>query len=300
MIAVSVVITTRNRRRFLSEALAAVRAQSIDDWEVIVVDDASTDDTPSFLRDLHDPRVSWIRNDPQAGPSTVLNLGLAKARGKYVMFLDDDDLLRFDTLERLRGALEAQPHAVSAAGSCRIFFDDGDSVRPYRPARAYTRVMWREFLFGWWSNSGQNLHRTAIVRELGGFDTAVRNVHDRKLWLHLSLRGPICVVPEVAMEYRQHPSQTSKSPGIPARRAALWLEFIEQLPAARQAAARRVRRSADLAELARTARLDRRFAAALLLQARACVTTPSLLLSPFLARPLWWELKKSLLRSSAP
>jgi hypothetical protein len=216
------------------------------------------------------------------------------------MFLDDDDLLRPDTLARLTGALDAQPHAVSATGACRVFHDDGDSVRPYRPSRAYTRVMWREFLFGWWSGSGQNLHRTAIVRELGGFDPAVRNVHDRKLWLQLSLRGPICVLPDVMMEYRQHPLQISKSPNIAPMRAALWRQFIENLPASRQGAAKRVRRSADLAERARTARLERRFASGLMLQARACVTTPSLLLSPFLARPLWWELKKSLLRSGAP
>jgi hypothetical protein len=203
-------------------------------------------------------------------------------------------------IERLSRALDAHPHAVSAAGACRLFHDDGDSVRPYRPSGTYARVMWREFLFGWWSNSGQNLHRTAIVREIGGFDPAVFIVQDRKLWLQLSLRGSICVLPDVTMEYRQHPLQLSKSPGIPARRTAVFQEFIANLPLSRRGAALRIRRSADWAERARDARLQRRFAAALLLQSRACVTAPSLLLSPFLARPLWWELKKSLLRSSAP
>ena len=300
MIAVSIVTPTRNRRRFLSEAIASVRAQSCSDWEMIIVDDASSDDTPDFLRGLRDPRISWIRCDPTVGQSAANNAALVKARGKYVMFLDDDDLLRDDALERLSAALDAQPHAVSATGACRIFRDDGDSVRPYRPARAYTRVMWREFLSGWWSVSGQNLHRTQVVREIGGFDPAVRNVADRKLWLQLALRGPICVLPAVMMEYRQHASQSNKSTGIPALRAAVWREFVEHQPASRQAAARRVRRSADLTDQAKAARLDRRFARALLLQVRACLTAPSLLLSPFLARPLWWELKKSLLRSSAP
>lgn len=300
MIAVSIVTPTRNRRYLLSETIASVQAQSIDDWELIVVDDASTDDTAAFVRELRDSRISLICCDTRMGQSAASNAGLAKARGKYVMFLDDDDLLRADTLMRLMTALDAQPHAVSAAGACRLFHDDGDSVRPYRPSRAYTRVMWREFLFGWWSNSGQNLHRTAIVREVGGLDPAVRNVQDRKLWLQLSLRGPICVLPAVMMEYRRHPLQISTSPNIAVMRADLWRQFIEDLPASRQGAALRVRRSADLAERAREARVQRRFAAALLLQSRACVAAPSLLLSPFLARPMWWELKKSLLRSSAP
>src|SRR6478752_4540138 len=120
MIAVSIVIPTRNRRRLLSETIASVQAQSIDDWEVIVVDDASTDDTQDFLRELGDPRISRIRWNTKGGQSAASNAGLAKARGKYVMFLDDDDLLRDDTLARLTGALDAQPHAVSAAGACRI------------------------------------------------------------------------------------------------------------------------------------------------------------------------------------
>lgn len=300
MSAVSVVIATRNRCRLLSEAVATVREQSICDWELIIVDDASTDDTPDLIRGLRDPRISGIRCDRQVGQPAACNEGLAKARGTYVMFLDDDDLLRRDTLERLRGALEAQPQAVSAAGACRIFRDDGDSVRPYRPARAYTRVMWREFLFGWWSNSGQNLHRTAVVRELGGFDPTRRAVQDRKLWLQLARRGPICVLPAVAMEYRQHETQMTKSDGIGPLREAVWREFINELPRSQQAAARRVRRSAQLAERARVARVERRFAGAVTLQMRACLAAPTLLLSPFLARPFWWEIKKSLARSSAP
>lgn len=300
MITVSVVITTRNRRHYLSETIETVRAQSIATWELIVVDDASTDDTPGFVRGLRDPRISWIRCDCQVGQSAAANAGLAKARGRYVMFLDDDDLLRRDALERLSGALETQPQAVSAAGACRIFHDDGDSVRPYRPARAQTRVMWREFLFGWWSNSGQNLHRTMVVRELGGFDPAVVHVQDRKLWLQLARRGPICVLPGVSMEYRQHGSQASKSAGIPARREAVWRDFIEQLPRSRQGTARRVRRSAQLNEQSRAARAERKFIRALVLQLRACLISPALLWSPFLARPMWWEIRKSLFRSSAP
>lgn len=300
MTTVSVVIPTRNRRLFLSEGLASLRAQSFTDWEAIVVDDASTDDTPEYLAGVRDSRISWLRKSTWSGHSAASNAGLEKAQGKYVMFLDDDDLLRVDTLQQLTAVLDAHPNVVSVAGACRIFRYDGDSVRPYRPARVHTRVMWREFLFGWWSNSGQNLHRTAIVRELGGLDPSVGQVQDRKLWLQLSLRGPICVLPAVMMEYRQHPAQISKAPNIAPMRAALWRDFIEHLPPHQQAAGRRVRRAADLVDQAHAARLEHRFGAAAVLQARAYTAAPSLLLSPFLARPLWWELKKALLRSTAP
>lgn len=298
-ISVSIITPTANRPHFLSEAIATVRAQTMTDWELIIVDDASTDGTSAFLRGLRDPRISWLRCDERRGPAAASNAGLERARGKYVMFLDDDDLLRPDALELLTGALDAQPHAISAAAACRLFHDDGDSVRPYRPARAHTRVMWREFLFGWWSNSGQNLHRTALVRELGGFDPAVDRVQDRKLWLQLARRGPICVVPNVAMEYRQHPTQLTKSAGIAPVREAVWQDFIRQLPRSLQGAARRVRLAAQLVEQSRRARLEGHFARSLWLQTRAGMMAPALVLSPFLGRPFWWGIKKSLLRSSA-
>jgi hypothetical protein len=92
-------------------------------------------------------------------------------------------LLRHDTLERLKGALEAQPHAVSVAGACRIFHDDERLSAALSPgtslhARYVERISVR--LLG---QLRQNLHRTSIVRELNGFDSTLRNVHDRDLWL---------------------------------------------------------------------------------------------------------------------
>src|SRR5207249_6673035 len=96
MTAVSVVIATRNRRLFLSEAIATVQQQTFDDWELIVVDDASTYDTPSFLGGLRDSRIRDIRQATHGQRSVARNRGLADARGEFVMFLDDDDLLRHD------------------------------------------------------------------------------------------------------------------------------------------------------------------------------------------------------------
>lgn len=300
MIAVSIVIPTRNRRRLLSEAIATVRNQTFSDWELIVVDDHSSDGTPAFLRSLADERIRVIYREQNGGQSVASNDGLAVARGEFVMFLDDDDLLRPRTLERLVGALRDRPDALAAAGACRIFREDGDSVRPYRPPRPHTRIMWKEFLFGWWSNSGQNLHRTALVKELGGLDPRVGAVQDRNLWLQVATRGPICVLPFVAMDYRQHATQNTKTDtGITMMRRRLWTEFIASLPAARQAAATRVRRASDLCDHSAEARASGRFAAALALQVRACLAAPSLLASPFVGRPLWWGIKKCVLRISA-
>ena len=127
---VSVVIATRNRRHLLAETIATVQEQTLGDWELIVVDDASTDDTILHLEGLDDHRLTLLRQEVHGERSAARNVGLAAARGEFVMFLDDDDLLRPSALADLVRALRAQPHALAASGACRILQRNGDSVKP--------------------------------------------------------------------------------------------------------------------------------------------------------------------------
>jgi glycosyltransferase involved in cell wall biosynthesis len=300
MTLVSIVVPTRNRAHLLPETVASVREQRFTDWELIIVDEASTDETQRYLRTLRDPRIRSIRRDEAGGPSIARNDGFALARGELVMFLDDDDLLRPDALVRLTEALRAHPESPAASGACRLFHDNGDSVRVWRPDTKVTRVMWREFLYGWWSNSGQNLYRSSVIRELGGFDPTFFAVQDRKLWLQVARRGPICVLPCVVMEYRQHAKQITKRPDIQEERLRCWEQFIESLPASERAECRRIRRSAELSAGAERARGDGRFATATRLQLGAILSARSLVASPLLRRPFWWGLRKALLRQHAP
>ena len=299
MTVVSVVIATRNRRALLSETMATVQEQTFGDWELIVVDDASTDDTARYLQTLRDPRIRTFHRQSHGERSAARNHGLSEARGEFIMFLDDDDLLRANALADLVNALRANPHALAAAAACRILQRNGDSVRVYRPAKLHTRIIWRELLFGWWSNSGQNLYRTAAIRAIGGFDVAVTHCEDRKLWLAVAWRGPVCVVPAVAMEYRQHDGQ-SKPADIDAIRQSVWQTFIASLPPDRRTQATRIRRAAELVDSAERARAAGDFGMALGKQLLACWLAPSLVSSPLMGRPLWWGVKKCLLRVSAP
>lgn len=296
---VSVVIATRNRRTLLAEAIAAVFAQTFPSWELIVVDDASTDDTQAFLASLRETGVRVFRQETHAERSAARNRGLVEAQGEFIMFLDDDDLLRPTALANLCAGLRANPNAVAAAAPCRVLELNGDSIKVYWPAGRYLRTIWRELLFGCWANSGQNLFRTAVVRELGGFDTTLTSCEDRKLWLNVARRGPVALVPSVAMEYRLHAGQR-KAADIDDVRRRVWNAFIAALPDGERRQALRTRESAELVERATRNRRCRKFGRALRLQIRACFNAPWLLASPLTARPLWWGLKKCLMRSSAP
>ncbi len=300
MTLVSVVIPTRNRRALLSETVASVQEQTFQGWELIIVDEASTDATPDYLQSVRDPRIRWLRHAEARGVSAARNTGLAQAGGALVMFLDDDDLLRPDAIDTLRRALGDNPDALAASGACRLFREDGDSSRVYRPARGSARSIWREVLFGWWSNSGQNLYRTSVVREIGGFDTGLRAVQDRMLWLEIARRGNVVVVPTVVMEYRQHRGQMTKASDIEPERQLIWQRFIDSLPPSLRAEGRGIRRAAALTADAEAARAAGNFLAGARLQSAAFLAAPRLLLSPLVARPMYWNLKKCVQRRRIP
>jgi glycosyltransferase involved in cell wall biosynthesis len=120
----TVIIPTHNYGRFLEEAVASVLAQGVDDLEVVVVDDGSTDETPAILARLDDPRVRSVRIEG-GGASGARNTGLDLARGRYIAFLDADDRWRPGKLARQLALLEAEPDIGFVFTNFSRFDDSG-------------------------------------------------------------------------------------------------------------------------------------------------------------------------------
>ena len=115
----SVIIPTYNAATFLEECLESVLCQTLKSHEIIVIDDGSTDNTPDILKKYSDA-VTWVRQDNQ-GPSVARNSGLDVARGKYLCFLDADDLYNPNRLEALVGFLEDHPELGYAFSDLELF-----------------------------------------------------------------------------------------------------------------------------------------------------------------------------------
>jgi len=122
MTRVSVIIPTYNRAATLGRAIDSALEQTIDDLEVVVVDDGSTDDTESVLAAYEDPRVRTIIHATNQGANVARNTGLEHVRGEYVAFLDSDDVWHPAKLERQLAALEARS-SIWVGAYCDTAYD---------------------------------------------------------------------------------------------------------------------------------------------------------------------------------
>ena len=171
--AISVVLTTFNRARLVGGAIDSIRDQTFADWELIVVDDGSTDDTPAVLRAASeaDSRIQIVcqRN---AGLAHALNAGIARARGEFVAFQDDDDFSHPNRLRELTAAMRDNPSAQAATAMSQSFADADDKTVG-RPIFDFKRTLFRRF----------------VLREAGCFRAFFRILDDGDLRLRLEERG---------------------------------------------------------------------------------------------------------------
>lgn len=205
--AITIVIPTRNRLRFLEESLTSIRDQTFSEWEAIVVDDCSSDQTWRWLTGIKDPRFRPFRMEKPSERSTARNRGLEVARGEFVLFLDDDDRLMPRALQYLIGWHRRKPDAIAVVGGRCEFDDHGHRRRAPHSIFPVKRGAWEEIMFGWIPGVGQSSIRTIAVRDVGGWNSRFAAAEHHDLWLRLSKVGKAMVVPGVVLECRAHGGQ---------------------------------------------------------------------------------------------
>ncbi|WP_300156553.1 glycosyltransferase [Solidesulfovibrio sp.] len=209
---ISVVIAAYNYGRFLPDAIRSALEQRDVSCEVVVVDDGSTDDTADVLR-RHGRDVVVVSQENK-GLSAARNAGLARARGRYVVFLDADDLL-------LPGVLASQLRALREDGRkamavCRShFFETLDARGQPRPTGEWR--LFREALDAHLCHFNiapphAFMVRREAVEGCGGFDAGLAACEDHDLWLRLAVAGeaPVCN-PDGRVAYRRHPGSMSRN-----------------------------------------------------------------------------------------
>jgi glycosyltransferase involved in cell wall biosynthesis len=179
--AVSVVIPCHNYARFLPQAVASVLAQTYRDWEVIVVDDGSTDDTAAVVRSLmarHPDRRIRLIQQANAGVSAARNAGITASRARYILPLDADDVIGPTMLEKTAAVLDATP-GIAIASTDVFTFTDDDLPPQAMPLPAYSRELLLQRLIMFYCS----LYRREAWEKVGGYDESMRAGEDWDFWI---------------------------------------------------------------------------------------------------------------------
>lgn len=226
---VSVVLPTYNRLAYLRQAVQSVLDQTYRRWELIVVDDGSTDGTAEYLASLG-TRVRVLTLAGRGGAARARNAGVGAARGAYVAFLDSDDVWLPEKLAMQVAGLRAQSRCRWSYTFFRRINDDGEEI----PLPAGRRWVACE---GWileelitvvaWVATPAVVAERSLLSDVGGFDESLESSEDYDLWLRLARRSEVALVPRALVAVRQHRDNLWRAEG-PAVRAS-WVRVYERL-----------------------------------------------------------------------
>lgn len=203
---VSVCIPTYNREHLLKETLESVFAQTYKDFEVVIVDDGSTDGTKQMLEKNHfNVKYHWQKN---AGDAAARNKLIELAEGKYISFLDSDDLLFPDALEKMVQAMPKNAEDTVVYGPY-VAIDETGKILYRRKKKLYSGRITEQLFEDILIHSCGSLFPKKILLEQAGFNTALPFCSDYDLWLRLSLKYNFINVDEFVFKRRRHSGNIS-------------------------------------------------------------------------------------------
>lgn len=245
MTTVSVVIPTYDSADTLPRAIDSALAQTHDDLEVLVVDDASTDETPAVVESYDDQRVELLGHDRNCGGSAARNTGIEAASGEFVALLDADDEWHPEKVERQVAALEPRSDSWVGAycGVKRVLPRHVEYLRSITPERLkgsttnthygeeggeelLRDVLMRVGVFG---GSSTLLVRHRVADEMGGFDESFPRHQDLEFLVRLLQRGTLAYVDDVLVRKYPSPSGPPSAETVAEAKALLFSKFADEI-----------------------------------------------------------------------
>ena len=219
MARVSIIVPTFNRGRILPRAIASVLNQTFRDYELIIVDDASTDDTGEIVRGYSDERIRYIRHERNQGAPAARNTGLRQAKGEYVAFLDSDNEWLPEKLHRQLELFQTVGSAVGVVYANNKVVDETSNTET-EWAFGLKGNLYKEFLQRPFMDFITPLVRRECFDKIGLMDERVPSYQEWDTFLRISRYFEFDFVPEVLAVYYIHPSnRISKGP---LQEAAGW------------------------------------------------------------------------------
>lgn len=204
---VSVLMPAYNASRYVAEAVDSILAQTFADFEFLIVDDGSTDDTPQILKDYaaRDGRIR-VFTQPNGGVGAALNRGLSEARGEFIARMDADDVSLPHRLQREIDFLRGRPDCVLVGSRVLLIDADGEPLFEMPGIPLEHEQIDRLLMRADWAivHPSTVMRREAVLR-VGGYRADLVPVEDHDLFLRLAEIGRLANLPDVLLYYRKHP-----------------------------------------------------------------------------------------------
>jgi len=204
---VSVIIPTYRHSQYVVRTIKSVLEQAFSDYEIIVVNDGSPDQTRKVLEPFVENRTIRYYEQPNRGQAAARNEGVRHAKGEFIAFLDDDDFWPPDKLLWQVRFLEHHPE-VGIVGGTYLAVDEADlPVEPgdFHPSITFESLFARNpFL-----SPGQTLMRSALLADIGGLNPAIWGADDWDLWFRALKHSAVVMVDQLALYYRVHHANSS-------------------------------------------------------------------------------------------
>lgn len=205
---VSVVMSVYNQAEFLSQALNSILAQSLPQFEVIIIDDDSNQATQNLLRGFSDNRIKLIRHPHRLGLAKSLNTGIKLARGQFVARMDADDIALPHRFKTQFNYLKEHPNIAGCGSAVELINTQGKTIGHKRFPASYSALKKVILRYNPFIHSSMMI-RKKILDELGNYDTSLNGAEDYDLWLRLISQYPLVNLNHILLKYRINPHGVS-------------------------------------------------------------------------------------------
>lgn len=208
---VTVLMPVYNGAAYLRQAVDSILSQTLADFEFLIVNDGSTDDSRAMVTSYRDPRIRILDNPENIGITRSLNRGLAEARGELIARQDADDVSHATRLAKQTAFMDAEPGVVALGAQARSISIHGKTIRTYGwdKLRSDQGLRWQIMFDSAFVHTSVMFRRSIVWGTERGYDETFITSQDFELWSRLSRRNKLRNLPDVLVDVRQHPKSVS-------------------------------------------------------------------------------------------
>lgn len=224
---ITVIMPVYNSEHYIREAIESILSQTYTDFQFLIIDDASTDQTISIINSYNDPRINLIEKPKNTGYTRSLNLGLKKAKGKYIARMDSDDISLPERFEKQISFLEANLEYILCGTSYSVMGDDKKIAVPNSYEEIKLNLLWGNCI----AHPTVMLRNEVLKKYYLKYDPDMEPSEDYDLWVQLLPKGKLHNLKEELLLYRMHNSSVSRKRASEQQNTAIEvkLKLIQNL-----------------------------------------------------------------------